>query len=563
MSRKIGVYICECGPNIAENIDIDKVIENISILKRFKDDELVIKRYKLLCSNEGKEFLEKEIKENELTHLVVAACSPRDHDTTFINICKKTHLNPYLYKMVNIREQCAWIIPDKERATEKATRYIRSAINRVLYQSELIEKHLDSNPNVLVIGGGITGIETALSLAGEQRKVYLVEQESHLGGKAAIFSKLLPRQGESSDLFEKKIKAVTENENIEVFTESKLVNVVGFLGNFEISIKSNNGELPVKEYTVGAIVLATGYTLMPTQGLKDFSYTEKEEVYTALEIEKMMKENGKITLKSGNEPKSVGLIHCVGREERGYCSKVCCNYMLKIISYLQAQSDKIIIRDFYRDLCLPHKHDQEFFDKLKDTKAEFIRISEVKSKSTHIIYKEINGSSKKETDVDMVILAPAMVPARGTEELAELLNISLHESKFYQEAHQQLNPVGTSIEGVFIAGACHGPKDISESMLQAKAVTGKIATQLIPGEKITPEVKVSEIIEDFCMGCKTCMDVCCYGAITYNTDRGVCIVNEAICRGCGNCVGSCPSGAIRAKHFTSAQLYNEVKEAIR
>ncbi len=559
MSSKIGVYICECGPNIADNIDIDEVMKKISTSEHYKDKELIIKRYKLLCSNEGKDYLENEIKENELTHLVIAACSPRDHDTTFINVCKKTQLNPYLYKMVNIREQCAWIIPNKQEATEKAIRYIRSAINRVLYQSELMEKKLDSNPNVLVIGGGISGMEAALSLASEKRKVFLIERDSQLGGKTLFFKRLLPRQESNTDIIEQKIAAVKENENIEVFTESKLDNVVGFFGNFEVTIKNNNTE---NDFVVGAIVVATGFTLLSADTLKQFNYSKEDNVYTALEIENMMKKNGKISLKSGKEPKSVGLIHCVGREERGYCSQICCNYMLKIISYLKEQSNSITIKDFYKDLCLPHKEDQHFFEEIKNKDVDFIRINDIKIKGTHIKYNEISGS-KNESDVDMVIIAPAMVPAKGTEELAELLNIPLNETMFFQEAHQQLNPVSTSIEGIFITGGCHGPKGISESILQSKAVSGKILTQLIPGEKIVPEVKVSEIIEDFCMGCQTCMDVCCYGAVTFNQNKGVCVVNEAICRGCGNCVGSCPSGAIRAKHFTTKQIYQEVKEAIR
>ena len=562
MSSKIGVYICECGPNIADSIDIDAIIERLSSLEAFQDHELILKRYKLLCSNEGKEYLEKEIKENELTHLVVAACSPKDHDTTFINICKKTQLNPYLYKMVNIREQCAWIIPDKEKATEKAIRYIRSGISRVLNQSELMEKSLDSNPDVLVIGGGISGMETALSLASEKRRVYLVEKEPQLGGKTILFKELLPRQGSDTAVIERKIAEVTENENIQVFTETELETVVGFFGNFEIGLKNVKDNQPGAEFVVGAIVLATGFKLIDTEKLPQYKYIKDDDVYTSLEIENRIKRDGKILLKSGKEPKSVGLIHCVGREEKGYCSQICCNYMLKFISYLKEQSKDIKIKDFYRDLCLPNKEDQQFFEEIKNKDVDFIRTSDIKIKGTHIEYTG-SGKNKKESDVDMVILAPAMEPVIGTKELAELLNIPLNETEFFQEAHQQINPVGTLIEGIFIVGACHGPRGISESMLQAQAAGGKILTQLIPGEKIVPEVKVSEIVEAFCTGCQTCMDVCCFGVITFNEDRNVCVVNEAICRGCGNCVGGCPSGAIRAKHFTNPQIYKEVIEAIR
>ena len=206
MSIKIGVYICECGPNIADKVDIDAIIKQLPSLQEFEDVNMIVKRHKLLCSNDGKEFLENEIKSNELTHLVVAACSPRDHESTFMNVCKNTSLNPYLFKMVNIREQCAWIISDKIEATEKAIRYVRAGIRRTLNQSELMERELDSRPDVLIIGGGIAGMETALTLASEKRKVYLVEKSEALGGKSVNYLQLLPRQGANADIIQQKIQ---------------------------------------------------------------------------------------------------------------------------------------------------------------------------------------------------------------------------------------------------------------------------------------------------------------------------------------------------------------------
>ena len=255
MSEKIGIYVCECGPNIASKVDIEKIMDEISKLEDFKDHELVIKNHKLLCSNEGKEFLEKEINENKLTHLVCAACSPRDHDTTFINVCKKTQLNPYLYRIVNIREHCAWIIPDKEEATQKAIQYIHAGMNRVLYQDSLFEKELDSNPDVLIIGGGIAGMEAALNLASEKRKVFLIEKEENLGGKAVF----LPEQ---------KISGIQKNKNIKVFTKTVLDKLIGFMGNFEIVLKSTENPAETTELLAGAVVVATGYEFFDSKKLQ-------------------------------------------------------------------------------------------------------------------------------------------------------------------------------------------------------------------------------------------------------------------------------------------------------
>jgi heterodisulfide reductase subunit A len=562
MSIKIGVYVCECGPNIADNVNINDIIEKVPSLEEFEDVELIVKRYKLLCSNEGQEFLEQEIKSNGFTHLVLAACSPRDHESTFMNVCKKTSLNPYLFKMVNIREHCAWIVPDKDEATEKAIRYIRAGIRRVLHQSELLEKELDSRPDVLIIGGGIAGIGTALTLASEKRKVYLVEKTDLLGGKSVLYRQLLTHHGCSAEEIQQKIQEVRKNENIQIFLETELESVVGFFGNFEVVLQDLKNPDSKTEIEVGAIVVATGFRLLDPKNLHNYKYKKEDDVYTSLDIESMISKEGKIHLKSGEPPKSVALVHCVGRDERGYCSAICCTYMIKIARYIKEQLPDISIKAFYRDLCLPHKADQSFYEEVKEQGIDFIRVIDTKLKNNCIEYTAINGS-KNESTVDMVILAPAMEPADGMKELADLLNIPLDESGFFQEAHHHLDPVATSTEGIYIVGTAHGPAGISESMNQAKAAGGKILTKLIPGEKIIPEVKVSRILEDFCTGCQTCLEVCCYGAIYFDEVKGVSVVNEVVCRGCGNCAASCPSGAIRAKHFTSPQLYQEMIEAIR
>jgi heterodisulfide reductase subunit A len=561
MKAKVGVYVCECGPNISEKIDIDAVLRTVAGLEEYRDIELVVKRFGLLCSGDGKAFLEEEINENGLTHLVLGACSPRDHDKTFIEVCKKTRLNPYLYKIVNIREHCAWIIPDAEKATEKAISYMRAGINRVLYQSALIEKQLDIIPDVLVVGGGIAGLEAALSLAGDDRKVFLVERTDRLGGKSARFGKLLPRQGEGTAVIGRKIEGVSSNDNVHVLLDSELESVIGFLGNFEVAVGSK-GKDTTTDLRVGAIVVANGFDLVNPLDLDGYEYSGADEVFTSLEIEMMYAEQGKISMRSGNAPRSVGLVHCVGRAEKGYCSRICCNYLMKIAGYLKDQSEDIEVTQFHRGLCLPDKADQSFQRDILARGVDFKRVQDVTVSGTKVSFQSMNGE-REEADFDMVVLAPAIQPAGGTDALAEVLGIPLSESGFSQEIHQTTNPVATATEGVFIVGAAHSPKGISDSMLFAQAAAGKILTHLIPGEKIVPEIKVSEILEAYCTGCRTCLEVCAYGAIDYDPERGISVVNEAICRGCGNCFGSCPSGAIRTKHFTNTQLYGEVREAIR
>jgi len=565
VAKRIGIYVCECGTNIAEKVDIGKVIAAVTPLRGVE----VTEKYKLLCSEGGKEFLKQSIEEHGLTHVVVAACSPKQHELTFMNVCEQSGLNPQLFQLANIREQCAWVTPNGEKATDKAIRQIRAAISRVHYHVPLKKKVVECSPNVLVIGGGIAGIKASQLLAAPDRKVYLVEKTSSLGGKIKRFNKLFTNMESGLSLIGKEIQYLLENENIEVLTGSEVEQILGFLGNFEVKVvkKAENKEL---NFDVGAVILAIGFELFDLKGLPQYGYGKLDDVYTSLEFEEMNipdgPTGGKILLKNGKPPESVAIIHCVGREEKGYCSKVCCMYSLKFDRMLKSQLPAAEVSHFYSDLCIPGKSYQKFYEDTREMGVRFVRSAktEVTSNGKGITVKyETETGAKGALVVGMVILLPAMETSSDAQKFAEMLNIPQDDKGFFVEEHQLLGPVASAVEGIFVIGCARGPQSISESIVQSEAAAGKIFSALIPGRKLELEVRISEISESFCTGCETCIDVCPYGAIIFDEARRISVVNEVLCHGCGNCAAACPSGAAKLKHFTFPQIYQELKEVLR
>ncbi|MBN2035891.1 MAG: CoB--CoM heterodisulfide reductase iron-sulfur subunit A family protein [Chitinispirillaceae bacterium] len=552
--KRVGVYVCECGPNIANAVDIDAILSAVS----GSDNVVVAQRFKLLCTDEGKKFLIDEIAKYGLTHLVVGACSPKQEEATFMSLCEQAGINPYMFQMANIREHVAWVTPDKQQATERAIRSIRAAIYRVQYHSPLEKHEIECNADVLVIGGGIAGMSAALLLAEPERMVYLVEKEEQLGGALREYGKLFPTMQNAPDRIHQYIERIETNSNINVHTNTKIKETRGFLGNFEVVLE--NAESESRELKVGAIVVALGMNRLNPKELETFGYGRIQNVYSAREAE-AMNLKGKFVLNDGRTPEGVAIVHCIGRKQKGYCSNVCCLAGIKIASYLKEKKADISITSFYRDLCLPGCQAQRLYEESRKNGVNFkcvdtVTVTESDGK-IKIGYAMPDGSNK-EMNVDMVILLPSIEPTTDTADVAQMLNIPIGPHGFLMEEHEKLRPVSTSIDGIYIAGCVSGPKDIAETISQAEAAAGRIRAGLVPGRKLETEAKVSVIQENVCAGCRTCMTVCCYSAIEYDQTKGICVVNEVLCRGCGNCASACPSGAAIHQHFTTRQVYREI-----
>ncbi len=640
MGEKIGVYICRCGPNIGDRVDVDAVIGDIKGLEGVS----TVKSHNLLCSGDGLKFLKEEIKNEGLSRVVIAACTPKLYEKKFMDACEEAGLNPYLLQMTNIREQCAWVTPNKTAATEKAKVSVTAAINRVLLHEPIERKEIDIEPDVLIVGGGVAGLEAALTLAQKGRKVYLVEKSPCIGGLGVRFEEVYQTMECAPCMLAPELQQVLQKDNIETFTYSEIEDVVGSYGNFTVKIRKKAryvseeacigcnecfepcpvdvpnefdeglsmrkaiylpfaGALPnvpvidkdncirlkgqecnlcadscpfdaisfseedeIIERKVGAIILAIGSKLFDPTPLTALGYRKFDNVLTGLDLERLNASNGptggKILLKNGKEPRSIAFIYCVGREEKGYCSGICCMYSVKLARLVKKKLPDAKIYSYYSDLCLPKKDHQRLYGEAVDEGIEFIRSTGteiVDSEDDHLVVKYEGNSSSKRISVDMVVLASAIEPNPDTEKLGELLDIPIDERGFFSEEHPLMKSFGTPLEGVFIVGGCQGPKDIGDAVAQGAASAGRILSRLMPGEKLELETKVAEIDEDLCGGCNTCISLCPYYAISRDEEKKVAVVNETLCRGCGTCVASCPTGAARAKHFTKEQIFAEIK----
>ena len=568
---RIGVYICWCGTNIAKVVDVEAVAGFASSLPNV----VLAKSYKYMCSNPGQEMITQDIREHKLDRVVVAACSPNMHERTFRNALRSAGLNQYLLEMANIREQCSWVHTDTVAATEKAKALVCAAICRVELHEPLETMSVDMCPNVLVIGGGITGMTAALELADAGNTVYLVEKDNHLGGNLARLDLTAPYLYSARDLITEKIVRIKDNRKVVVYLESKVTEVTGFIGNFKARIQSsdknagNSGwKINVK---IGNIVVCTGYKEFDASRIVHYGYGKLPNVITSFELEKMIR-SGSIETKEGKIPKYVAIIHCVGsrnKEFHSYCSRVCCMTALKYASEIKSANPDCYISDIYIDMHAFGKGHEDFYRKSSEAKTLFLMyekgdrpvIHKATPKDDCEMLIEVNeklSGELIEIPADLVILMVGMEAREDSNEIARLVNISQDKDGWFIESHPKLEPVATTTDGIFIAGTCVAPKDIPDSVAQARAAAARILARIAKG-KIEVDAVYSEVNEELCSGCRFCNQLCPYSAIEFNEEKKQSHIISALCKSCGVCVAACPSSAIKGRHFTDQQLIAQVE----
>jgi heterodisulfide reductase subunit A2 len=561
---RIGVYVCHCGTNISKMVDVDLVAARIGEMPNV----VVSRAYKYMCSDPGQELIIQDIKEHNLNRIVVAACSPRIHESTFRKVLEKAGLNPYMFHMANIREQVSWVHSDREAATWKSLSLIAGAVRRVGFHEELQKRSVPVHPATLIIGGGVAGLSAAMILAEAGKKVYLIEKNGSLGGNAAQIALTYPYLDSPKVKVRELIRQAQAHPKIEVYTNSELGDLKGYIGNFQAAILQNG-----QEHTLvfGHIILAIGVKPFDPVVVPEYGYGELPDVLTSMEYERML-ETGRIETRSGKIPKHVAIVHCVGSRNTNYheyCSRICCLTALKFSAMTKSCLPDTQVYQLYGDMRAIGKSNEEFYDAVARKGVVFmmfdqqsdlprIRISNHGGPSMFLRVNEKLSGETVDVPADLVVLMTAVEAGCDARNLGQKVGVSLCGNQFFIEKHPKLDPVATTTDGVYVVGACQGPKMIFNSVIQAKAASARVLATIARGQ-VAVEVTTAHAREEICCGCRTCIRVCPYGAISFDEERNVSVVNEVVCKGCGTCGSSCPTGAIRSRHFTDEQIFSQIE----
>jgi heterodisulfide reductase subunit A len=553
---RIGVYVCHCGINIAATVDVRAVTQWAAGLPGV----VVSRDYTYMCSDPGQALIQNDIRDLGLNRVVVASCSPRMHEPTFRAAVSAVDLNPYCFEMANIREQCSWVHPAAETTTQKAMHLVGSAVAKAALLQPLEQRTAPTTPAALVIGGGIAGMQAALDIADAGFEVTLVERTPHLGGHVAHLHRTFPTLEPTADLLGAIIERVTHHERVRVLTEAEVTAVGGFVGNFEATIRHGSEEEKAK---IGVIIVASGFEVFDARRRPELGYGVYPEVITTPEFEQLSQGQMKV---NGREPKKVVFIQCVGSRDQAlgqpYCSRVCCMVTAKQARLVRERLPGAQVTVFYMDVRAFGKGFEEFYDSTREAGVLYRRgnPSEIIRRGERVVVRAEDTllGEPVEVEADLVVLAVGMTPRADTDALAGLLKLARSSDGFFMEAHPKLRPVDTAMAGIFLAGCCQGPKDITETIAQARAAAATAMVPLMRGQ-VSVEAATSVVDEELCAGCGQCASICTFGALTLHPTKGVMTSNPVLCQGCGACATACPSGAINVRHFTFDQVMAQIE----
>ncbi len=561
--RRIGVYVCHCGGNISDYVDVEKVIEDI----RDSGDVVVSKTTMFACSDASQQEIEADIRAQGLDGLVVASCSPKLHTYTFRGVAARAGLNPYEYTQVNIREQCSWVhTDDHEGATAKATALVKAGIGRTRNTVPLDPMVVDTIPHTLVIGGGIAGLRAAVGLADIGLAVTLVERELVLGGWVRDFGTMYPQGRQGRELIADLVAKVKARPSITVLTGAEVVGKAGSFGNYRMTVRVGGEGAGTIEVAVGSVIVATGFDeYTPGDGELGFGLPG---VVSLSQFKSLVDgaAGGRLAWE-GRPVRSVAYVYCVGSRNtagcsNGYCARFCCASTVQ--TAVQVAGLDASIRQFhlYRDMRTYGKF-EPLYTEARDLGSVFLKfdndeppvVAERAGGGLTVTVRDLlTERTELAIPVDLVVLVTGMVP-RENQPLIDVLKLPKGADGFFNEIHPKLRPVETVVDGVLIAGACQGPKTSSESVIQALAAVTQSAAILKKGfTELDPLVAIVE--PDTCTACGDCLTACPYDAISMaeEGDRHFAVISPTSCKGCGGCIPICPENAIDLLGYTDAQV---------
>ena len=635
--KKIGVYICHCGGNISDYVDVEKVRQAVE----GEDIVFLAKTTMFACSDSNQREMVEDIKTNNLDSVVVASCSPKLHLLTFRNVTQRADLNKFTYVHANIREQASWAHSDnKMGATEKAIHLVKAAIAKSRYAEPLETNKVKAIKSVAVIGAGIAGMKAAISLSNKECDVILIEKESFIGGRVAQWDSLSTTTETGKEMITRLYNDLIKRENISVFTNCEVIENKGSVGNFSLKIKktpryitgschpedlkraievcpvevpdefnfrlttrkaiyknypSEYPQTPVidiknctrcgacekvcpaidfsekeeiLEFSVGSVLMATGFdSYTPAYG--EFGYATSENVITLPQFKRLIDTQQNKLIYKGKEIKDIAYIYCVGSRqtdgENTYCSRNCCTSTIHAAITAKNKFPDINNYHFNRGLRTYGKQEILYADSLRSgdiylqSYEDGLPTVTVKGKKTIVKINDILTNGREiEVEADLVVLVTGMVP-RADNKVGSLFKIPKGRDKFYNEVHMKLRPVETVIDGITIAGACQGPKNIAESVNSALSAATKSYSILSKGELETDPL-IATIDPEKCTWCGACEAACPFDAIL-KVEKGkkvIAEINNIVCKGCGMCAPVCEPDAINLISCSSTEIMSMI-----
>ena len=553
---RIGVFVCHCGINIGGVVNVPEVVEYAKTLPYVVYAEPNV----YTCSQDTQKLIKEKIQQNKLNRVIVASCTPRTHEPLFKETVQEAGLNPYLFEMTNIRDQCSWVhMHEPKAATKKAKDLVRSVVAKAALLKPLKKPIINVTQVALVIGGGVSGMTSALELAKQGFEVHLVEKEKELGGHLRTMYYLLGEKDDPKKKVDEIADEVMKNDKVHVYTEAKVVDVYGFVGNYKSKIHQHDGK--AKEIEHGVVIVATGAVeYRPTE----YFYDKDPRVVTQHELEE--------DIASGEfKAKNVVMVQCVGArtKERPNCSRICCGQAIKNALKIKETSPDTEVYVLFKDIR-SYGFKEDYYREAAMKGVTFInyddeRMPELTKEGNKLVMAFWEPVLKQQVEIepDLVVLSAATIPNPENKHLAELLKVPLTKDGSFLEAHMKLRPVDFATDGVFLCGMAHSPKYLEESIAQACAAASR-ATTILSKKTLEMEGIVANVDEDLCSGCRVCEYLCPYGAVEMNDKGGKTVAHmiDALCKGCGACGTACPTKAITMGHFTTQEILAQVKAAL-